>query len=163
MATEGEQRHGAVLHREPSDLRVKDNIALDQTLAMADKSSFVRGLESIAKQEKLISRLDRAPKRRFINPHQTHEAIWPVAERVENRGQLGTGFKLEHAWHHRAAWDVSIAPKFVVPDIFHAGNHQRRLGKNNAVHLADGSTVRNQSINGLGVMQTGIGVDAIER
>ena len=42
MATEGEQRHEAVLHREPSDLRVKDNIALDQTLAMADKSSFVR-------------------------------------------------------------------------------------------------------------------------
>ena len=163
MATEGEQRHGAVLHREPSDLRVKDNVALDQTLAMADKSSFVRGLESIAKQEKLIPRLDGAPERRFINSHQTHEAVWPVAERVENRSQLGTGFKLEHTWHHRAAWDVSIAPKFVVPDIFYAGDHQRRLRKNNPVHLADGPTVRNQRINGRAVMKTSVGVDSIER
>jgi hypothetical protein len=163
MATEGEQRHGAVLHREPGDLSVKDDIAVDQTLAVAHKASFVGWLESIAKQEKLISRLDGAPERRFINPHQTHKAIWPVAQRVENGSELGTGFKLEHAWHHRAAWDVSIAPKFVVPDIFHPGDHQRRLRKNNAVHLADGATVRNQGINGLGVMQTVVGVDAIER
>ena len=163
MATEGEQSHVVVLHGEPSDLRVKDDIALDQTLAMADKSSLVRGLESIAKQEKLIPRLDGAPEGRFINPHQTHEAIWPVAQRVQNRSQLGTGFKLEYTWHHRAARDVSLAPKLVVPNILHAGNHPRRLRKNNAVHLADGATVRNQGINGLGVMQTVVGVDAIER
>ena len=162
MATEGEQRHGAVLHREPSDLRVKDNIALDQTLAMADKSSFVRGLESIAKQEKLIPGWTE-PRKDASSIRTKPMKRSSVAERVENRGQLGTGFKLEHAWHHRATWDVSIAPKFIVPDIFHAGNHQRRLGKDNAVHLADGSTVRNQSINGLGVMQTGIGVNSIER
>ena len=86
-----------------------------------------------------------------------------MAQRVQNGSQLGTGFKLEHAWHYGAAWDVSIAPKFVVPDIFHTGDHQRRLRKNNAVHLAYGSSVRNQGINGRGVMQTGVGVDAIER
>ena len=163
MATEGEQSHGAVLHREPGDLRVKDDIALDQTLAVAHKSSFVCRLESIAKQEELISRLDRAPEGSFINPHQAHEAIWPVAQRVQNGSQLGTGFELEHAWHHGAARDVSVAPELVVPNLFDAGNHQRRLRKNNAVHLADGPTVRNHGINGRGVMKAGVGVDAIER
>ena len=163
MATEGEQHHGAVLHREPGDLSVKDDIAVDKTLAVAHKASFVGWLESIAKQEKLISRLDRAPEGSFINSHQAHETIWPMAQCVQDRGQLGTGFKLEHAWHHGAAWDVSIAPEFIVPNLFHAGNHQRCLRKNNSVHLADGPTVRNQGVNGLGVMQTGVGVDAIER
>ena len=83
--------------------------------------------------------------------------------KLAHRNLMGTGFKLEHAWHHRAAWDVSIAPKFVVTNIFHAGNHQWRLRKNNAVHLADGPTVRNQRINGCGVMKTSVGVDSIER
>ena len=163
MATEGEQSHGAVLHREPGDLRVKDDIALDQTLAVAYKSPFVRRLESISKQKKLITWLDRPPKRSLIDTHQAHEAIWPVAERVQNRSQLGTGFKLKDSWHHGTTRNVPFAPELIVPDLFHSCNHQRRFGKDNAVHLADGPTVRNQRINGRGVMKTSVGVDSIER
>ena len=161
MATEGEQSHGAVLHREPGDLRVKDDIALDQTLAVAYKSPFVRRLESISKQKKLITWLDRPPKRSLIDTHQAHEAIWPVAERVKIEA-LGTGFKLSTPG---ITGRFGMCPSHQNSSSWTSSRRQStaRLGKNNAVHLADGSTVRNQSINGLGVMQTGIGVNSIER
>ena len=163
MASEGKQAHGAVLNGEASDLRVKDNIAADQSLAVAHKASLVGRLESGAKQQELIARLDRASEGCFIDTHQAHESIGPMAQRVQDGSQLGTSFKLEHSWHNRAAWDVTIAPELIILDLFDASNQQWRLGKDNAINLADGPPVRNEGINGLGVMQAGIGIDAIER
>ena len=107
LASEGHSR----------DLAVKDQLAIDHTLAVRDEAASIE-LHEARQEVQGVARDHLTPEAHLIAAGETKEPLHSPALGVQKAGQLRNGFDHEHPRKERSTGNVPLDPEFVWSDQF---------------------------------------------
>lgn len=152
LASEGHSR----------DLAIKDQLAIDNPLAVRDESASIE-LHEARQEVQGVARDHLAPEAHLIAAGETKEPLHSPALGVQKAGQLRNGFDHEHPRKEGSARNVPLDPEFIWSDQF-VTNTEGEFGivPKHAVALAHVPHLREAVIQGVAAKENPSGVNGIK-